>query len=277
MDTPPNDPNAPPPPEPGYLVGPDGAFREGWRDSLPEALRQDKTLAAVTDFPTMAEMLVNAEKTIGKKRAVLPAGPDDTEALDSYFRHLGWPETPDGYAADAELYPLPEGLEDQPEVQNAWRGWCHEARLTPPQFAALTTKMRQWSAEEAQRSSADRAEALEKARTELRQRWGTKYDLHTRLAQTAVNAFTDEGELAHARAAGWLDDPVFLSLMQKVGSAVSPDRLHARADGTPDPGAVRRQIEDKMASEAYQNAKDPRHNAVQEEVRQLFEQLHKRG
>ncbi len=256
-------------------VNPDGTFVEGFRDRLGESLRHDKTIAGLRDLPGALEMLVAGQKLIGEKRAVIPAGPDDKEHLDQYFRLVGWPEGPDGYPevkAD-----LPEGMQDDPELVQQWRQWCHEARLTPAQMQYLTAKTLEWNVNNHNLQAQDRRQTLEKATASLKSRWQNKYNINVQFANTAAAAFADEAELAHLKESGYLEDPVFLSIMHKIGQAVSPDRLNARSDGGIDKGSIRRQIDDLMHSEAYQDPKNPRNKSVTDQVAALFSQLQAAG
>ena len=54
--------------EPVSLVKPDGTFIEGWKDKLPEELRNEKVLDTVTDFNNAIKQLVHHKKMVGDKQ-----------------------------------------------------------------------------------------------------------------------------------------------------------------------------------------------------------------
>lgn len=274
----PNGKATPNPNAPTGFVGADGALAEGWlnHEKIPADLRANKTLATIKDVPSLAAQVVNLEKVLGSKRAVIPTGPEDKTNLDTYYRYVGWPETPEGYP-DVKAAELPQGMAADPELTKSWRQWCHEARLTPSQMEFLTRKTIEWNINSHNLSADDRAKALREAKTNLQSKWQAKYNLNVQLAETAAAAFADEAELAHAKEAGWLEDPVFLSIMHKVGGAVSPDRLNARSDGGIAKGSIQRRIDDLMHSDAYLKETGARHDRIVEEIMQLRNQLHAAG
>ncbi len=263
------------------VLNADGSFADGWieRAGIDADLRGNKSLAGCKSLGQMARMLVNAESLIGRKGSIIPTDPADTKTTDAYFRAVGWPESPEGYPAIEPPADLPEGLQMDPEMFKAFAGWAHKARLTGSQMKSLAADILGWNIAEHNAAEGERARAREEAKAGMRTAWQGKYDHNVQLANTALAAFVDEKDLAEIKGRGLLDDPVFLRLMHKVGEAVSPDRLHARTDGAADGAAIQRQIEDLMTSEAYLNGgqngrpKDPRHDAVTQQVLQLRNQL----
>lgn len=253
------------------FVHPDGTLAEGWiqHASIPADLRANKTVLGVKSVGQMAQMLANAEALVGKKGSIIPTDPKDVKGFDAYFRAVGKPETPDKYTAPK----LPEGIAPDPEFDKTIRAKAHELHMTDSQFGGLCSWIAECNVAERQNAQAASAAALEEAKAALRTKWGTKYDAHVQLANTAAAAFADEQELAYAKEKGWLDDPVFLSVFQKAGSAIAPDRLHARSDGGVDTGGIQSQIDDLMNSDAYKNQRGPVHDNVLAQIMQLRNQL----
>jgi len=270
------------PPAVATVVNADGSFADGWieRAGIDADLKTNKTVVGCKSLGQMARMLVNAESLVGRKGSIIPTDPADTKTADAYFRAVGWPESPEGYPAIEPPADLPEGLEMKPEMFKVFREWSHKARLTASQMKSLAGDILAWNVAQHNAAEGERAQAAEQAKADMRTAWQGKYEQNVQLANTALAAFVDEKDLAEIRQRGMLEDPVFLRLMHKVGEAVSPDRLHARTDGSADGAAIQRQIDDLMTSEAYLNGgqhgrpKDPRHDAVTQQVMQLRNQLH---
>jgi hypothetical protein len=262
-------------PSTGY-VQPDGTLSPKWLDAEPFAdLRDNQTLGKITDVPGLARQISNLEKALGRKRAILPDGPEDKDGLDALSRELGWPESPDGYP-EVKLE-MPEGMEANPEVEKAWRQWAHEARLTAQQMEYLTKKTIEWNVNAHNLAAGEKAKAMADAAAGLKSRWQGKFDSNRQLAQTAAAAFAADAEMKHFKEAGYLDDPHFLSLMHKVGEAVSPDRIHARSDGQTNAASVERRIRDLQSSKDWLEGSGPRHDAIHDEIMQLREQLSHAG
>lgn len=264
------------PQTPSGYVNPDGTLADGWLDKEPFAdVRELQSLSEIKDVPGLAQKVFNLEKALGKKRAVLPTGPEDSESLDALARELGWPNSPDGYPeVKAEL---PEGMEADPEVEKAWRQWAHEARLTPQQMEYLTKKTIEWNVNAYNLAAGEKAKAMAEATAGLKTRWQSKFDSNRQLAQTAAAAFADQSEMEHFKGAGYLEDPHFLSLMQKVGEAISPDRLNARTDGRTNAASIERRIRDLQSSKEWLEESGPRHDQIHDEIMQLREQLSNAG
>jgi len=281
--TPSATPTPSPTPAASPLAGADGTLSANWlqHEKIPADLRTDKTLSTIKDVPTLATMLVNAERAIGKKRAVIPTDPQNKAEVDEFFGLAGWPkEGPDKYPQVAlpddmpkELATDPQQIEFRKAETAAWRAMAHKWHLTEEQFVGLSKDIAAHEVAGIKGAQADAVKLMNERRAAFRTKHGAKADFMVQLSNTAAAAFTDQEELAYATAQGWLQDPVFQSIMAKVGGAVSPDRLRANSSGGIDTGSIERQIADLETSDAYRNANNPKHDAVTQQVLQLREQL----
>jgi hypothetical protein len=262
--------------QPEGYVQPDGTLRPDWLQAEPFAeVRDLKSLTEIENVPGMAQKIFNLEKALGKKRAILPEGPEDRDGLDALSRQLGWPESPEGYPE--VKVELPEGMAADPEIEKTWRQWAHEARLTPQQMEYLTKKTIEWNVNAHNQQAGEQAQKHAEATTELKNRWGAKFDSNRQLAQTAAAAFADQAQMEHFKEAGYLADPAFLTLMHKIGEAVSPDRLNARSDGRTNASAIERRLRDLQTSKDWLEGTGPRHDQIHDEIMQLREQLSNAG
>jgi hypothetical protein len=253
------------------FVSADGTLSEGWQkhEKIDADIRTDKTLGGIKSVPEMARQLVNAEKLIGKKRLVLPEGEQDVPAMDALARAVGWPESPDKYPA---IVP-PAGVTVNPEMDKMLRQWSHALRFTPGQFAGLAQRIAELNVSQVANETAAAAKVQETAVNAQKTAWGDRYGYNIQLANTAAAAFAGQERLLRLQQKGYLADPDFLAFCKEVGEAVSPDRLHVSAGGTPDKGGIQRQISELETSDAYRKSAHPRHSAVTAQVLQLREQL----
>ena len=252
------------------FVNADGSLAANWFSGpgMDASLKESKTLPNVKTFSDLALMFHNQEKVLGKKGQIVPTDPSDKATIDAYYKAVGWPDKPEEYPAPT----MPAGMQVNPELDKTLRSWAHELHMTADQYKGLAERIAQANVAERNNAEADQARAAETARNQMRTAWGSKYEYNVQLANTAAAAFADENELAHAKEAGWLGDPVFLSIMQKVGSAVSPDRLHANSAGQTDTTALEQKIGELERSDAYRKSEHPQHDAVTQQVLNLRQQ-----
>ncbi|MBE3142928.1 MAG: hypothetical protein IMZ61_03275 [Planctomycetes bacterium] len=88
-------------------VGFDGSFQEGWKNGLPEEIRNELCLDAAPNIPEMAKQLVLAQKMIGKNKVALPTDKSTPAEIEAFQLALGRPKTKAEYKIAA-----PQGLED---------------------------------------------------------------------------------------------------------------------------------------------------------------------
>lgn len=145
-------------------------------------------------------------------------GAEDKDGWNQLYAKLGRPETAEGY----EL-PLPEG--DDGSFAKTTSQWMHEAGLNKQQAQALAT---QWNAhQEAQRTA--QAEANQKYQEEcvaiVKKEWGANFDANLTLARSALSTFAPEGFVDYLNQTGQANNPMMLNMLQKIGSAISEEKL----------------------------------------------------
>jgi len=261
---------------PSPLLGADGALSENWlqHEKVPAEMRTNKTLAATRDVFALAGQVHNLEKALGKKRAVVPTDPANKAEVDEFYALGGWPkEGPDKYPVIARPADMPQELKEDPNLTKNWRTWCHEARLSSEQMAYLSQKILGWNIASFKGDQADSVKRQEETRAAMRTDLGPQYDCTVQLANSAAEASLSPEHLAHAREAGWLEDPVYLRQMALFGEWIHPDRLHTNASGGTDTTSIEQKIAELETSDAYRKPDDPRHNAVTQQVLQLRQQL----
>ncbi len=261
-------------PVPG-LADAQGVLADNWlqHEKIDPSLRTNKTLGGIKSVAELAGQVVNLEKVLGKKRAVIPENDQDKPGMDAYMHAVGWPEKVEGYPEIQVLEGTPKELPRDPELEKAWRSWAHEGRLTTAQYQLLTKKIQEWNLAEYKNEQAAAAQAHETAKADFRTRHGAKADYEIQLANTAAAAFADQPLLERLKTKGYLDDPDFLQYSANVGHAVAPDRLHASSSGGIDKGSLQRQIAEMETSPEYRDPKHTRHAYVTNEVLRLREQL----
>jgi len=116
------------------IIGPDGKFNEGWKNTLPEELRDELSLDTFDSFPESMRQLISAQKMIGRDKVALPTDKSTQAELDAFYNKLGRPATPGEYK-----YTPPEDIsivDLSPEFVNPVMQNLHKAGLTQKQVDA---------------------------------------------------------------------------------------------------------------------------------------------
>lgn len=208
-----------------------------WHSSLPENIRNNKTLLNVKAanekeaLVKIAEQFVHAQSLIGK------AKPDPTWTTEMkrnwYQEYLGTPKDPTGYSFDKLTLPegAPEDLLDK-EGLESFRSVFHEAGLNQEQLNKLLPAYYEYASK--QRAQAEQAYELQKAAevenqyksamTQLKKEWGQDFDNNVgQIKNTLQQLMSDEEYDSFVRDVGpeVKNNPTFLNLMLKVANQFS--------------------------------------------------------
>jgi len=164
-----------------------------WRDSLPDDLKADQTLASIKAttaneaLGVMAKMTVEAQKKIGAKAApTVPGAQATPEEIKAWRNALGVPETPAGYTPKA--HPLMAHPEWNKEAQGAFLKLAHELHMPPASVDRILGFYGDFVA--SQLKSNDQV-AVE-AKGELVKDWGVNYDAYLGAANNGMNRVAKE-------------------------------------------------------------------------------------
>lgn len=262
-----------------YLVGQDGKFAENWLQNpvIPQDLREDRTLAAVTDFPSALKMLVNAQRMIGKDKVVVPKEGAPKAEWDAFYKAVGWPDSPDKYAAPARDPNAPPGLVWNPERFKAFASHMHGHHMTQRQITAAAEYLNQEAIADYQDGQTKQEQVAKDALLANRKAWGTQYQAKLQLADQAAAAFIDPSDLEYVTNKGFLTDPVIQRIFAAIGDAITPDRMRGTTGSVQSGESIQTQIDAIMGDTKgpYFTATHPQHAATVDRVRKLFEELHK--
>lgn len=241
----------------------------GWQDSLSDDLKDNETLKGVTTVSGMAKMLVSAEGMVGKDKVVIPSENATEEEHSAFYNKLGRPEKDDGY----ELT-LPEGLSYSDEDVKSFRAAAHKMGLSAVHTKALFDWHTNLSVEGMKASSLKQREDLQAAEGILKKDWGAAYDHKKELALKAIRTFADEDSFV-ALEEGLGNDPRLVKLFNKVGEAISEDKLKGDVP-VYTPGENQDAINAILGNlkHPYHNKKDPGHGAAVEHVQKLYSALY---
>jgi hypothetical protein len=91
------------------VIGPNGELLEGWKEQLvPEELRHEASLDAVTDVPSAFKQLVHSQRMVGKDKISIPGENASDDERDAFQMALGRPATKEQYEVE-----FPEDVADR--------------------------------------------------------------------------------------------------------------------------------------------------------------------
>lgn len=165
----------------------------GWREDLPEDLRDHPALGGFENIDALAREHVHLQKLIGRK-GILPPGEDaNEEDYARYYDALGRPSDPSGY--DLSNIERPDDLPWSDAVESEMLSRMHAAGLTNEQARRLVQDYVELQAGTWSELQGSQSRALESAMRELRSEWGPDFDAKLDVANRAFAlAFGDRSE-----------------------------------------------------------------------------------
>lgn len=242
-----------------------------WRDTLPEDLRGEKSLADFKDVASLAKGFVDTKRMVGGKLegyVKVPGAQATPEEQAAYRKALGVPDGPEGYQIKRPEVALEGNWDDATE--QGFLAAMHAAGAPGPVVQAALDYYA--SVQKAQ--LALYAQEANAVRAELRSEWGPNYDAKLGWANRAITryggseleaALTDAQHPLHAASrhplmvkawAAVAEDLVESGTMSPDGYALlSPDEARAQAAGLrkelaalPDGHPRRAEIVDRIVS-----------------------------
>lgn len=271
------------------FLGENGALQDGWQGHLSDEdaeLREDKTLAGITDIQGMARTVVAGQKTIGQltgagKRdfAILPDENSTPEEIGAHHTKMGRPDTVEGYDISKQV---PEGV-PKDEKFMAKMGQVMFDAGTPKNVAdAILKGYNEHYIEHVKAMEVEDKIANTKADQQLHQLLGSAYEEKMKLGNFAINAIAlpIDADFAATLTKEMPYDPLVAQMMIKIGEMINEDpglKEKAAADSfTPADAIVKA---NEIMADPYYVSEQPAgkernkalHDQLVEKVKNLFE------
>lgn len=169
----------------------DGAFKQGWTDTLPADLQPYKpTIGKYASLPDLLRGLGNANALLGRKAGgVTVPGPSSTpEEVTAYRKAVGVPDAPAEYFKKPDQ--LPAGVEWDDKAVTEYANVLHKHGVSAAAAEELLQTQMRIESERAGSAvaahEAKQAAELEAAENQLRKDWGPLFDSRLSLAATAA-------------------------------------------------------------------------------------------
>ena len=210
------------------LTGDKGAGGS-WRDSLPDDLKSDTSLANIKDVASLAKSYVHAQRMIGADKILAPQKNWTDAQWADFWKQIGRPDSADGYTFKIDASKLPKGFNIDEGKFKSTRETLHKLGLTDKQATeVLDYYLKNTSGEFAalqQQRDTNRAKALAELKTE----YGEKYDATLDVARSVLRKFGNDELIGMLEESGLGDNPAMIRLFAKIGEAMLDDT--ARGEG----------------------------------------------
>lgn len=212
-----------------------------WRQSLPEDLRENKTLADVKDVGSLAQQFIDSQQMIGqsiripgpdageeawknfhskltdKVPTLIPTpDPDNEEVMSALYNRMGRPEDPEGYRH-------PEGVD--PSTLGDFAKTAHQLGLNKKQYEAIVGHLHQSLTN---KQDADKA-AIAEGKRALKQEWGIVYEDNLQLVDSVMKGTGAPKEMLELAASGVLPADT-LKWLYNIGKQLGTEGINFNKD-----------------------------------------------
>ena len=146
-----------------------------WLSSVPEEIRNDKSLSTIKDVPTLAKSYVNAQRMIGADKVALLGKYATEDEYNEFYSKVGRPDNPTDYH-----YEIDENTDVTDETVSWASNVFHKAGLSPRQANIVMEEyLKAGQGESAAFSPMSEQQVIEtRNRTvhDLQKEWGSDYE-----------------------------------------------------------------------------------------------------
>lgn len=222
--TPPTDDN--PPVKTGFDV--DAFMTEGWRDCIPEDLRDRTEWSRVSNVQDVFKNYISAQQTISKSVRI-PDATSSAEDIAAFYTKLGKPASAAEYDFEytkAENMPFGKESFDFTSFQTI----ADKANLTKDQYQALASAYVDIQNDMVSTYQAGIAEQagieLRNAENELRKEWGKDYAANLNNISAKISQMYPEETIKRMEESGLFRDTQFLKSQLQLTKMMTGDTIY---------------------------------------------------
>lgn len=279
-------------PEPTLLTGEPGtnngtgdeaAAFAAFQETVPEAYREDPSMAVIKSMDGLVKSYIEGQKIIGvpTDRLVTIPNADTAEEKDwnAYYDKLGRPENGAAYklAAPADM---PVGISIPEDVMSKVGDLFHKYGLTPTQAQGIFNDYNGIALSGlAETTKADEMAALNGI-SDLKKEWGASWDAKIDTASRAMSTFGDDDFRKFLDETKLGDNPMMLKVFSSIGEKLMEANTETGGGGgsggfrTLSPAEAKAEINILQADEnfqkAYVNARHAGHKDAVDKMTRLF-------
>lgn len=259
---------------PQSFIDGEGNFTEGWEDRyLTEDIRNDGTFkeGRIKNVQGLFKSLASAERMIGKEKIAMPSDSSSDEEWDAFHRAGGWTGEPLPFNA-------PEGLSEElwsEERATKFSEKFNELKLNPKQVAGLIEAYNADIMQQVSDQNNNSETAMAKLKTELLAEKGNSYTQFEHNGNIAIEKGIDSPEHKQRVLDKFANDSDFIRMMGNLGANFAEAGGIPSVRMAPTPSDINAKIVDVRTSDAYNQKKNPGHQAAMDTLARLYEERDK--
>lgn len=202
-----------------------------WRDSVPEDIRNDPSMANFKDVGDLAKGYVNAQRLVGADKFALPNKNWTESQYAEMWDRLGRPKTHDGYRLPDGVKPA-DGVPLTDEQLGGAKQLFHKLGLSEAQGQGILKFYVESVNGDFAKINQIKEQNYQSAISTLKQEWGDKYDTNVHVANQLLRQLGGEELSKYMSESGLGNDPKLIKFFALVGSKmVQEDRSGGRGPG----------------------------------------------
>lgn len=246
-----------------------------WRSSIPEEIREHRSLSTIPDVGALAKSYVHAQQMIGADKVVIPSEGASDEQWNEFYAKVGRPADPAGYQIQAS-----DG--DIPEMVDWYRQTAHELGLNDRQATELFARYSEFAQSMNASGEVNREQFIAQAEADLRSEFGPAFDERLDNGRAIVEQFSNPEIMEMQMADGTLlgDNPEFIRMVMHVGEFISSRMGEDQLEGMKVSNAMTVQdAQEELAKirregSPFWKSNDPEHDAYVRRGLELQEMIH---
>jgi hypothetical protein len=245
-----------------------------WRESLPEEIRDHKSLDSIRDVGGLAKGYLHAQSMVGADKVPIPGQWATSDDWNMVYDKLGRPADADGYELE-----MGEGVEADAGMVEWFKKTSHDVGLSGPQAQKLMAAYNAMQGGRTQMATDAVAQTRSNAELELKREWGQAYDQRIGYATAVLQNFDaeDMAELRMSDGSLMGDNPAVVKLMSKVGQFIAEKTgedsfAGSKGSGVMAPDEAHSKLREITSKESpYWSARHPEHDWYVAEAMRLRE------
>ena len=257
---------------PESYVSEDGTFKEGWRNSLDEDVRADKSLESFKSLKDLAKSFVATKKMVGKDRVAVPTDKSSEAEWGEFYKAAGRPETVADYGLKI-TNDVPKEIADLVLPKDRLEKWQERFYKNGISKKAANQLLNEFVGDvmtDIHNDGLAKEQQMVELKDGLYKEWGSAYDQKVHLGNVAIEVGVKGDEDFKAAVIEEVNkNPILIKLMANIGGEFAEHKSPNFAN-IPTPSDIDMKINEEMAKPAYMNRDDPGHKNAVNLVHTLF-------
>lgn len=247
-------------------------FAENWREGIPQEFREEPSLKAIPDIPTLMKNYVHAQKAIGKKGVPLPDQHATEDEKRAFFQQLGLPTAMEQYELSA-----PEDAAFEDGFLSQFKETAYKANILPDQASELLKWYSEANSAAMDKAVTDQQTKVAEELQALKNEWGRDYDNNLELGKSVLRALNNDGVNSWLRESGLDNSTMMIKLMTQIGHLMKEDGVidvgNSAGPSSKDLQSRISELEGNLKGPLY-DRKHPSHREALKERDRLYQQLY---